>query len=241
MSGHSKWKNIMHKKEKTDAAKAKVFTRVGKEIAMAVREGGPDPVSNTKLRDLITKAKSLNVPNDNIKRIIDKASDSNAAAYELVTYEGYGPGGVAVIVETATDNRNRTAPEVRHAFSKFGGSLGTTGCVSFLFNEKGVIVVDNEDGDIDEDQIMDEALEAGAGDFSAEEGVFEIYTEPADFTAVCDALAAKGYKFVSADLAKVPVTYVELTDPEQQEQMQKMLDMFDDNDDVQNVFHNWED
>ena len=156
MSGHSKWKNIMHKKEKTDAAKAKVFTRVGKEIAMAVREGGPDPVSNTKLRDLITKAKSLNVPNDNIKRIIDKASDAGAAAYELVTYEGYGPGGVAVIVETATDNRNRTAPEVRHAFSKFGGSLGTTGCVSFLFNEKGVIVVDNEDGDDSAEETLDE-------------------------------------------------------------------------------------
>ena len=240
MSGHSKWKNIMHKKEKTDAAKAKVFTRVGKEIAMAVREGGPDPVSNTKLRDLITKAKSLNVPNDNIKRIIDKASDAGAAAYELVTYEGYGPGGVAVIVETATDNRNRTAPEVRHAFSKYGGSLGTTGCVSFLFNEKGVIVVDNEDGDIDEEKIMEEALEAGAGDFNADEGIFEIFTEPADFAAVCDALAEKGYKFVSADIAKVPVTYVSLSDPEQQEQMQKMLDMFDDNDDVQNVFHNWE-
>ncbi|MBQ0092321.1 MAG: YebC/PmpR family DNA-binding transcriptional regulator [Clostridiales bacterium] len=240
MSGHSKWKNIMHKKEKTDAAKAKVFTRVGKELALAVREGGPDPVSNTKLRDLITKAKSLNVPNDNIKRIIDKASDAGAAAYELVTYEGYGPGGVAVIVETATDNRNRTAPEVRHAFSKFGGSLGTTGCVSFLFNEKGVIVVDNEDGDIDEEKIMEEALEAGAGDFNAEEGIFEIFTEPSDFAAVCDALAEKGYKFVSADIAKVPVTYVQLSDPEQQEQMQKMLDMFDDNDDVQNVFHNWE-
>lgn len=240
MSGHSKWKNIMHKKEKTDAAKAKVFTRVGKEIAMAVRDGGPDPVSNGKLRDLITKAKSLNVPNDNIKRIIDKASDASAAAYELVNYEGYGPGGVAVIVETATDNRNRTAPDVRHAFSKYGGSLGTTGCVSFLFNEKGVIVVDNEDGDIDEDKLMEEALEAGAGDFSAEEGVFEIYTEPDDFAAVCDALAEKGYKFVSADLAKVPMTYVELTDPEQQEQMQKLLDMLDDNDDVQNVFHNWE-
>ena len=240
MSGHSKWKNIMHKKEKTDAAKAKVFTRVGKEIAMAVREGGADPVSNTKLRDLITKAKSLNVPNDNIKRIIDKASDSSSAAYEMVTYEGYGPGGVAVIVETATDNRNRTAPDVRHAFSKYGGSLGTTGCVSFLFNEKGVIVVDNEDGDIDEEKIMEEALEAGAGDFNADEGVFEIFTEPADFPAVCDALAEKGYKFVSADLAKVPVTYVELSDPEQQEQMQKMLDLLDENDDVQNVFHNWQ-
>lgn len=238
MSGHSKWKNIMHKKEKTDAARAKVFTKIGKEIAMAVKEGGADPVSNTKLRDLITKAKSLNVPNDNIKRIIDKASDDNSAAYEMVTYEGYGPGGVAVIVETATDNRNRTAPEVRHALSKFGGNLGTTGCVSFMFSEKGVIVVDNEDGDVDEDVLMDDALEAGAGDIITEEGAFEVYTEPADFSAVCEALSAKGYKFLSADLEKVPASYVEL-DEEQAVQMQKMLDLLEDNDDVQNVFHNW--
>jgi len=239
MSGHSKWKNIMHKKEKTDAARAKVFTKIGKEIAMAVREGGADPVSNTKLRDLITKAKSLNVPNDNIKRIIDKASDDNSAAYEMVTYEGYGPGGVAVIVETATDNRNRTAPEVRHALSKFGGNLGTTGCVSFMFSEKGVIVVDNEDGDVDEDVLMDDALEAGAGDILTEEGAFEVYTEPADFSAVCEALSAKGYKFLSADLEKVPASYVEL-DEEQAVQMQKMLDMLEENDDVQNVYHNWD-
>ncbi|MBQ8324529.1 MAG: YebC/PmpR family DNA-binding transcriptional regulator [Clostridia bacterium] len=239
MSGHSKWKNIMHKKEKTDAARAKVFTKIGKEIAMAVKEGGADPVSNTKLRDLITKAKSLNVPNDNIKRIIDKASDDNSAAYEMVTYEGYGPGGVAVIVETATDNRNRTAPEVRHALSKFGGNLGTTGCVSFMFSEKGVIVVDNEDGDVDEDVLMDDALEAGAGDILTEEGAFEVYTEPADFSAVCEALSAKGYKFLSADLEKVPASYVEL-DEEQAVQMQKMLDLLDENDDVQNVFHNWD-
>ncbi len=238
MSGHSKWKNIMHKKEKTDAARAKVFTKVGKEIAMAVREGGSDPVANTKLRDLITKAKSLNVPNDNIKRIIDKASDDNSAAYEMVTYEGYGPGGVAVIVEAATDNRNRTAPEVRHAFDKFGGNLGTTGCVSFLFSDKGVIVVDNEDGDVDEEKLMDEALEAGAGDFSAEEDCFEIYTEPSDFSAVYDALAGKGYKFLSADLAKVPANEVELNE-EQAISMQKLLDLLEDNDDVQNVWHNW--
>ena len=239
MSGHSKWKNIMHKKEKTDAARAKVFTKIGKEIAMAVKEGGADPVSNTKLRDLITKAKSLNVPNDNIKRIIDKASDDNSAAYEMVTYEGYGPGGVVVIVETATDNRNRTAPEVRHALSKFGGNLGTTGCVSFMFSEKGVIVVDNEDGDVDEDVLMDDALEAGAGDILTEEGAFEVYTEPADFSAVCEALSAKGYKFLSADLEKVPASYVEL-DEEQAVQMQKMLDLLEENDDVQNVFHNWD-
>ena len=239
MSGHSKWKNIMHKKEKTDAARAKVFTKIGKEIAMAVKEGGADPVSNTKLRDLITKAKSLNVPNDNIKRIIDKASDDNSAAYEMVTYEGYGPGGVAVIVETATDNRNRTAPEVRHALSKFGGNMGTTGCVSFMFSEKGVIVVDNEDGDVDEDQLMDDALEAGAGDILTEEDAFEVYTEPSDFTAVCEALSAKGYKFLSADLEKVPASYVELNE-EQAVQMQKMLDMLEENDDVQNVFHNWD-
>ncbi len=239
MSGHSKWKNIMHKKEKTDAARAKVFTKIGKEIAMAVKEGGADPVANTKLRDLITKAKSLNVPNDNIKRIIDKASDDNSAAYEMVTYEGYGPGGVAVIVETATDNRNRTAPEVRHALSKFGGNMGTTGCVSFMFSEKGVIVVDNEDGDVDEDQLMDDALEAGAGDILTEEGAFEVYTEPSDFASVCEVLSAKGYKFLSADLEKVPASYVEL-DEEQAVAMQKMLDMLEDNDDVQNVFHNWD-
>ncbi len=238
MSGHSKWKNIMHKKEKTDAARAKVFTKVGKEIAMAVREGGSDPVANTKLRDLITKAKSLNVPNDNIKRIIDKASDDSSAAYEMVTYEGYGPGGVAVIVEAATDNRNRTAPEVRHAFDKFGGNLGTTGCVSFLFSDKGVIVVDNEDGDVDEEKLMDEALEAGAGDFSAEEGCFEIYTEPSDFSSVYETLAGKGYKFLSADLAKVPANEVELSE-EQAVSMQKLLDLLEDNDDVQNVWHNW--
>ena len=239
MSGHSKWKNIMHKKEKTDAARAKVFTKIGKEIAMAVKEGGADPVANTKLRDLITKAKSLNVPNDNIKRIIDKASDDNSAAYEMITYEGYGPGGVAVIVETATDNRNRTAPEVRHALSKFGGNMGTTGCVSFMFSEKGVIVVDNEDGDVDEDVLMDDALEAGAGDILTEEGAFEVYTEPSEFAAVCEALSAKGYKFLSADLEKVPASYVELSE-EQAVQMQKMLDMLEENDDVQNVFHNWD-
>ena len=239
MSGHSKWKNIMHKKEKTDAARAKVFTKIGKEIAMAVKEGGADPVANTKLRDLITKAKSLNVPNDNIKRIIDKASDDNSAAYEMVTYEGYGPGGVAVIVETATDNRNRTAPEVRHALSKFGGNMGNSGCVSFMFSEKGVIVVDNEDGDVDEDVLMDDALEAGAGDILTEEGAFEVYTEPSEFAAVCEALSAKGYKFLSADLEKVPASYVELSE-EQAVQMQKMLDMLEENDDVQNVFHNWD-
>ena len=239
MSGHSKWKNIMHKKEKTDAARAKVFTKIGKEIAMAVKEGGADPVSNTKLRDLITKAKSLNVPNDNIKRVIDKASDSSSAAYEMVTYEGYGPGGVAVIVETATDNRNRTAPDVRHALTKFGGNLGTTGCVSFMFSEKGVIVVDSDDGDVDEETLMDDALEAGAGDFIAGEGCFEVYTEPSDFTAVCDALSSKGYKFLSADLEKVPASYVELSD-EQAVLMQRMLDMLEDNEDVQNVFHNWD-
>ncbi len=239
MSGHSKWKNIMHKKEKTDAARAKVFTKVGKEIAMAVREGGPDPVSNSKLRDLITKAKSLNVPNDNIKRIIDKASSDNSAAYEFVTYEGYGPGGVAVIVETATDNRNRTAPEVRHAFDKFGGNLGTNGCVSFLFSEKGVIVVSNENGDVNEEVLMDDALEAGAGDFSSEDDCFEIYTEPEDFSTVCEALSGKGYSFLSAEIEKVPATYVELDD-EQAGLMQKLLERLEDNDDVQNVWHNWD-
>ncbi|MGN1127566.1 MAG: YebC/PmpR family DNA-binding transcriptional regulator, partial [Candidatus Flemingiibacterium sp.] len=200
MSGHSKWKNIMHKKEKTDAQRAKIFTKIGKEMAVAIKEGGADPVANSKLAALIAKAKANNVPNDNIDRIIKKASSADSADYEEIVYEGYGPCGVAVIVETTTDNRNRTASDVRHYFDKFGGNLGTTGCVGFMFNEKGVIVIDGEDEDINEDKLMEDALEAGAADFSSDDGVFEITTEPDDLDAVRDALEQKGYKIASADL-----------------------------------------
>ena len=236
MSGHSKWKNIMHKKEKTDAQRAKVFTKVGKEISVAVREGGADPVSNTRLRDLIQKAKSLNVPNDNIERIIKKAAGGDADNYEVIVYEGYGPSGVAVIVETTTDNRNRTGSEVRHFFDKFGGNLGTIGCVSFMFEDKGVIVIDADKAN--EDQLMEDALEAGASDFVPESGVFEIYTEKDDFEAVKEALEAKKYEFVSAEIDKVPSTYVDLGE-EDSIKMQRLLDNLEDNDDVVNVWHNW--
>ena len=206
------------------------------------RKGGSaDPGANAKLRDCIAKAKANNVPNDNIERIIKKASGENdGKTYESLTYEGYGPSGIAVIVETLTDNRNRTAADLRHYFDKFGGNLGTTGCVSFMFNEKGVIVIDNEDGEIDEDQMMEDALESGCSDFQAEGDAFEIYTEPADFSAVVAALEEKGYTFVSADVEQVPDTYSSIDDEEAAVKMQKLLDMLEDNDDVQNVFHNWE-
>lgn len=240
MSGHSKWKNIMHKKEKTDAQRASVFTKIGKEISIAVKEGGPDPVSNGKLRELIAKAKDNNVPNDNIDRIIKKASAADAATYEEITYEGYGPSGVAVIVETATDNRNRTAAEVRHFFDKYGGNMGQTGCVGFLFTEKGVIVIDNEDGDVDEDKLMEEALEAGAEDFVSEDGGFEIYTEPDDLSSVREALEAKGYHVASADRDKIPSNYITLENEDDIKNMSLLLEKLDENEDVQNVFHNWE-
>lgn len=238
MSGHSKWKNIMHKKEKTDAQRAKVFTKVGKEIAMAVKEGGADPVANTKLRDLIAKAKSLNVPNDNIDRVIKKAAGSDSVQYEVVNYEGYGIGGVAVIVETTTDNRNRTAADVRHYFDKFGGNLGTTGCVSFMFSDRGVIVIDGED--VDEEKFMDDALECGADDFSQESEVIEVFTDVKELNVVRDALAGKGYKIISAEIDKIPSTYVNLSDEEQIVKMQRLLDALDENDDVTEVWHNWE-
>lgn len=240
MSGHSKWKNIMHKKEKTDAQRASVFTKIGKEISIAVKEGGPDPTSNGKLRELIAKAKDNNVPNDNIDRIIKKASAADAATYEEITYEGYGPSGVAVIVETATDNRNRTAAEVRHFFDKYGGNMGQTGCVGFLFTEKGVIVIDNEDGDVDEDKLMEEALEAGAEDFVSEDGGFEIYTEPDDLSSVREALEAKGYHVASADRDKIPSNYITLENEDDIKNMSLLLEKLDENEDVQNVFHNWE-
>ncbi len=240
MSGHSKWNNIKRKKEKADGAKAKVFTKIGRELTVAVKEGGSaDPAANSRLRDCIAKAKAANVPNDNIERIIKKAAgDGNADNFEDVTYEGYGPSGVAVIVEALTDNRNRTAADVRHAFDKFGGNLGTTGCVSFMFNKKGVIVVEREDRD--EDTVMADALEAGASDFSADEDVFEISTEPDDFSGVREDLEKKGYEFVSAEVEMVPDTYTKIDDPEIAEKMQKLLDLLEDNDDVQNVWHNWD-
>ena len=240
MSGHSKWKNIMHKKEKTDAQRAKIFTKIGKEMAVAVKEGGPDPVANSKLAALIAKAKANNVPNDNIDRIIKKASAADSADYEEIVYEGYGPCGVAVIVETTTDNRNRTASDVRHYFDKFGGNLGTTGCVSFMFTEKGVIVVDNEDENVDEDKLMEDALEAGAADFSADDGIFEITTEPDDLDSVREALEAKGYKIASADLDKIPSSYIALSDDDDIKHMTQLLENLEDNDDVIEVYHNWE-
>ncbi len=239
MSGHSKWNNIKRKKEKTDGARAKIFTKIGRELAVAVREGGSaDPNANSKLKDCIAKAKANNVPNDNIERIIKKAAgDGNAEQYEAITYEGYGPSGIAVIVETLTDNRNRTAGDIRHYFDKYGGNLGTSGCVSFMFERKGQIVIEREG--LDEDTVMEDALEAGASDFNAEEDVFEISTEPDDMGAVRDALEAKGYTFLSAEVAEVPSTTVDLTDEDAIEKMTKLLEMLDDNDDVQEVYHNW--
>ena len=239
MSGHSKWKNIMHKKEKTDAARAKVFTKIGKEMAIAVREGGPDPVSNSKLRDLITKAKANNVPNDNIDRIIKKASGADSVAYEKVIYEGYGIGGVAVIVEAMTDNRNRTGGDVRHYFDKFGGNLGQSGCVSYLFADKGTIIIEN-DGKTDEDAVMEAALEAGAEDFDVTDEAFEITTAPEDLSAVTDALTAKGYNIISSEQEKIPSMYVTLSDEEQIRKMGLLLEKLDENDDVTDVWHNWE-
>ena len=241
MSGHSKWKNIMHKKEKTDAQRASVFTKVGKEIAVAVKAGGPDPVSNSKLRDLISKAKSLNVPNDNIDRIIKKASGADGAVYEEISYEGYGPSGVAVIVEAATDNRNRTAAEVRHFFDKFGGNLGQSGCVGYLFTEKGIIIIDNSEGGVDEDKLMEDALESGAEDFAADGDIFEITTEPSDLETVRDELEAMGYAIDSCEKDKIPSNYVDLTDEDDIKKMNSLLEHLEENDDVVNIYHNWND
>lgn len=238
MSGHSKWKNIMHKKAKTDAQRAKVFTKIGKEIAIAVRDGGPEPTANTRLRDLIAKAKSLNVPNDNIDRVIKKASGADSVQYEMLTYEGYGPGGVAIIVEAATDNRNRTAGEVRHYFDKFGGNLGTSGCVSYLFAEKGVVVVS---GIKDEDEFMEACMDCGALDFTSEEDHGEVFTDVSEISAVREALEAKGYTIESADPEKVPSNYVRLEDEDQITKMNRLLDALEDNEDVTEVWHNWDD
>ena len=240
MSGHSKWANIKHKKEKTDAQKSKVFTKIGKEITIAVKEGGGDPNSNSKLRDLILKAKSNNVPNDNIERTIKKALGSSGENYEEVVYEGYGPAGIAVIVEATTDNRNRTAGNVRAYFSKYHGNMGQTGCVSYLFTQKGVIIVSNEDGDIDEDKLMETALEAGAEDFASEGEVFEIYTEPDDLYAVKEALEAAGYAIASAEKDKIPSNYVSLDNEEDIKFMDLLIEKLEEDDDVMNVYHNWE-
>ena len=240
MSGHSKWANIKHKKEKTDAQRAKIFTKIGKEISIAVKAGGSDPASNSKLRDLIQKAKSNNVPNDNIDRIIKKSAGATDENYEEIVYEGYGPGGIAVIVEATTDNRNRTAGNVRSYFSKYHGNMGQTGCVSYLFEEKGVIVIDNEDGDLDEDKLMEQALEAGAEDFMAEEGVFEIYTVSDDLYAVKEALEAAGYTLASAEKSKIPSNYVTLDNEEDQKFMNLLIEKLEEDDDVMEVYHNCE-
>lgn len=240
MSGHNKWSTIKRKKEKTDGAKAKIFTKIGREIAVAVKQGGPDPASNFKLKDVIAKAKANNVPNDNIERIIKKAAGEDGGKdYEEIVYEGYGPSGIAVIVETLTDNRNRTASDVRHYFDKYGGNMGQSGCVSFMFSRQGVLVVEAED--VDEETLMEDALEAGASDFlTDEEDVYVIRTEPNDLGAVRDDLDAKGYKFISAEVEYIPSTYTALTSEDDIKNMSKMLEMFEDNDDVQAVWHNWE-
>ena len=240
MSGHSKWSTIKRKKGKIDEARAKVFTKIGREIAVAVREGGPDPAGNSKLKDCIAKAKANNVPNDNIERIIKKAAgETGGANYEEIIYEGYGPNGIAVVVKALTDNRNRTAGDVRHYFDKFGGNMGTSGCVMFMFDYYGVIVIEKED--VDEDKLMEDAIECGAIDLiTDEEEIFEVRTDPNDLGAVTSALEAMGYKFMSSETAYIPQTYTRLEDEESMKKMSKMLEMFDDNDDIQGIWHNWE-
>lgn len=239
MSGHSKWSNIKRKKEKTDAAKAKVFTKIGREIAVVVKQGGANPNENSKLKDVIAKAKAANVPNDNIERIIKKAAgEGDNTSYEELVYEGYGPCGVAVVVETLTDNRNRTAGEMRHYFDKCGGNLGQSGSVTFMFDRKGMIVIE-ADG-LEEDTVMEDALEAGADDFEFDGEIFEISTEPNDLGTVRDALEEKGYSFLSAEVAFVPQTMSTIEDTDAAAKMEKLIDMLEENDDVQAVWHNWE-
>ena len=240
MSGHSKWANIKHRKGKSDAQKGKIFTKLGREIAIVVRQGGADPESNSKLKDVIAKAKTANMPNENISRSIKKAAgEADGTNYEEVTYEGYGPGGIAVIVETMTDNRNRTAGEVRCFFDKSGGNLGTSGCVSFMFEKKGVILIKNS-GKITEDELMMEVLDMGAEDFDAEDEYFEILTSPKDFSDVREGLEKKGYEFLEAEIQAIPATMTKLTDPKQIELMERLIDNLEDLDDVQSVYHNWE-
>lgn len=239
MSGHSKWSTIKRKKEKTDQQRAKVFTKIGRELAVVVKSGGPDPNVNTKLKDVIAKAKAANVPNDNIERIIKKAAgEGDSSNYEEIVYEGYGPSGVAVVVETLTDNRNRTAGDLRHYFDKFGGNMGQPGSVMFMFNRQGVIAIDAQG--LDEDTVMEAALEAGAEDFSAEGGIFEIVTGPNDMGSVRDALEAAGYSFLSAEVAYVPSTTTVLENPDDVVKMEKLIDILEENDDVQAIWHNWE-
>ena len=242
MSGHSKWHNIQKTKGAADAKRSQAFTKVAREIIVAVKTGGSgDPANNSRLATVIAKAKAVNMPNDNIKRTIERALGSGTGDnYESVVYEGYGPSGVAVIVEALTDNRNRTASDVRHAFDKFGGNMGATGCVSWSFDHKGVIVIDNEDGDLDEEAVMMDALDAGAADMAADGPVFEITCEPDDFNAVTKALEEKGYAFASAAIEMVPQNYVKLTSEDDIKNMTKLIDLLEDNDDVQNVYHNWD-
>lgn len=242
MSGHSKWHNIQKTKGAADAKRAQAFTKIAREMIVAVKEGGSgDPNNNSRLATVIAKAKAVNMPNDNIKRTIEKALGSgNTDNYEHVTYEGYGPSGVAVIVDAMTDNRNRTASEIRHHFDKYGGNMGAAGCVSWSFDRKGVIIIDDEDEELDEDTVMMDALDAGADDVKKGEQEFEVYTDPDTFAAVTGVLESKSYKFLSAQIEMVPQNYIKLTDPDDIKNFEKMLDVMEDNDDVQNVWHNWD-
>jgi YebC/PmpR family DNA-binding regulatory protein len=241
MSGHSKFANIKHKKERNDSQKGKMFTRIGREIAVAVKDGGADPNGNSRLKDIIAKAKSNNMPNDTIDRSIKKAAgDMNAVNYEFVVYEGYGPNGIAIIVEALTDNKNRTASNVRNAYTKGGGNMGTSGCVSFLFDKKGQIIFDKEEVDIEEDELMMIALDAGAEDFASEEDSYEITTDPDNFSEVYDKLIATGLKPIQAEVTMIPQTWTELTTDEDIKKMNKLIDLLDEDDDVQAYYHNWE-
>ena len=241
MSGHSKFANIKHKKEKNDAAKGKIFTIIGREIAVAVKEGGPDPNNNSRLRDVIAKAKANNMPNDTIERGIKKAAgNANAVNYEYVSYEGYGPGGIAIIVDALTDNKNRTAANVRSAFTKGNGSVGTQGCVSYMFDRKGQIIVAKEDCDMDADELMMLALDAGAEDFVEEEDSYEILTDPDDFSAVRETLEEKQIPMAAAEVTMIPQSYVELTDEQDLYHINKLLSLLEEDDDVQEVYHNWD-
>lgn len=241
MSGHSKFANIKHKKEKNDAAKGKIFTIIGREIAVAVKEGGVDPANNSKLRDVIAKAKANNMPNDTIDRGIKKAAgDANSVNYVTVTYEGYGPNGTAIIVDALTDNKNRTASNVRNAFTKGGGNVGTQGCVSFMFDKKGQIIIDKEECDMDADEVMMVALDAGAEDFADEEDSYEILTNPDDFSVVREALEAAGVTMAEAEVTMIPQNYVALSDENDIKKMNRILDLLDEDDDVQAVYHNWD-
>ena len=238
MSGHSKWANIKNKKEKTDSQRGRIFTKIGREIAIAVKEGGPDPVNNSKLRDVIAKAKANNMPNDNISRSIKKAAgEGNSVNYEEITYEGYGPGNMAVIVSVLTDNRNRIAAEMRHIFDKSGGNLGNSGCVGWMFDKKGLIVIERT-AEMDEDDVMMQALDVGAEDFVAQDDAFEVYTEPTEFSKVREALEAGGFEFISAEVQMIPQNTVSIEDEETADKVSRFLERLDENDDVQEVYHN---